>query len=1068
MKVRLSKNTVCFIISTILCTFLLKGPVARAQVAGPGPYVWIDVSSKSGRENLTLGDDDFRTVDLESIGFHFSFLGEPLTQLKISSNGYLTFGNNDAAKWSNEPLADSADPNKAYTGNPGDIIAPLWADLDPATGGAVYYLVDRVSKPARLIVEWHDIPMRHYTGEIASDTVTFEVILYEESNEIVFQYKDVITGSDRSTRGACATIGLKYHNQTVRQYSYNTRNALSNGMAVSFNQAARFVPQVYQGTTGSTPGGSTEPGSGTTPGSGTAPGSSTIPSGSTEPGSGSIAGSSAPPGSSPPPAASTIPVADTTPASGQNCEPIIEAINPPPNSTNISVNPKITLNIRALCGGLDRNSIRLFVDGRNVTSAATIADTSQGLTLSYRPNTPLACSTIIPVRVEASDQSGHSATRSYFLYSEDSCKPYLTSSNPPDQSCVPANATFTYGIGDLGSGVDIGSVHLTVNGSDVTAKASITATDEQGCLISYTSAAPFEKNQRVSVRITASDYAVPPNSMEAVFEYMTCYQGWTYFWLDRPVSDLALDKKGILWAATLGAGLFKYSPKADGDPLKPVYWTDYHPVTGLPGDWITCLAGDKQGNLWLCAQPDNDTGGGVVKFDPDKGTVVKFFPKGQNGLPDDPIHDLAIDPNDGVWVATQNHGVFRLYNQQWKLMFDTSRGLTDNWVKAIAPDDAGNIWLATEFGDIFKFNSANQLIYSSNLDSSFSVFNAYGININSLFFDPVEDTLWVATGDGAYHYRADRAVRWSKVTGLASKGVNAIFPVTRSDYPGEKYWFAADGGIFATTDWKAWKSYTAQMNPYSSPDDQIRCIQQDASGNLWFGTDSGVSRLDITPPVVKSITPNPDATEVSLSQDITITFSEPMDFASLLENITITPDDPNFTVKPSPDLTSITFQAPKSKLAPKTTYQISIDQGVMDLSGNQLSSARSSSFVTQQQASTTTNTSQTTSYSYGIWPLYTSNWLALLNPDWWSSYSSSGWSSYDQNSWPSSHSGWWSSNSSNPWSSYNSSWLPSYSSSGWPSYGHSSSYGLFNNSFGNSYNWSGNNWSGTNLWSSWP
>ena len=930
MDVRLSRIVLCFILITLfLISF--KEPVAKAQAVGDNTYQWRELSFISSSTRLSLGDDSSQALDLQEMGFQFSFFGELLTQIKISSNGYLTFGNNDATKWGNEPLVNLVDPNSVRTGNPGDVIAPFWTDLDPSGGGSVYYLLDRVSKPARLIIEWCEIPMRFYTGEVSTDTVTFEVVLCEENNNIAFLYKDVLTGSDRSTHGGAATVGLKYHNQIARQYSYNSKDALNDGMSILFTYVGGYMPQQFQGS---------------------------IPSTTPTP-------------LEPPPF-----------ENDQTCEPIIGGINPSPNSTNVAVSPKITMNISTNCAAVDRDSIRLTVEGLDISgNAIDIACDQNTCTLSYEPARPFECSTKVPIRVEASDKAGYKATLNYFFSIQDKCKPYVESSNPLDQSCIPANPTFSFTLSDIGSGVDTrpGSLHLIVNGHEVTG-ASITPIG-QSCIVSYTPTIPFEGNQQVSVKITAKDLASPPNSMEANFVYTVCSREWTHYRMSSPVSDLALDKNGRLWIATLGDGLFRYAPKSGGNPSDTDYWTDWanHPYTiqdGLPSNFITCLAVDNQGYIWLCSQPDTGTGGGIVKFDPSGsgtgsgtgtstgsgtgsgtnsstgsgtgsgtggGQVIDFFPKGQNGLPDDFINDMVVDPNGCVWVATQRYGVIRLKNQQWQVMFDIAHGMTENCVKALALDNNGNKWVAAGCGDIYKFNEANQMVYNSGNDSSFTY--AYRLTINSLTFDPVEDTLWVAAKEGAYQYHANQ---WSKVTGLLSNSIYFIFsgPATGDKNPGERYWFATADGIFATTDWSSWKT-PATLGPYlPAPGQQVKCVQQDTYGNLWFITDSGISRLDLIPPVVVSITPNPNASDVSLSQNLTITFSEPMDWDSLLSNIKVSPDDSNFVAKPSPDLISITFTVPSAGLAPKTTYQISIDQGVTDISGNPLSSARTISFVT--------------------------------------------------------------------------------------------------------------------------
>ena len=67
---------------------------------------------------------------------------------------------------------------------------------------------------------------------------TFQLVLLEGSNEIVFVYEDVIFGSATLDNGASATVGIASENN-FRNFSLNTPS-LSNGLAI------RFTPRVAE------------------------------------------------------------------------------------------------------------------------------------------------------------------------------------------------------------------------------------------------------------------------------------------------------------------------------------------------------------------------------------------------------------------------------------------------------------------------------------------------------------------------------------------------------------------------------------------------------------------------------------------------------------------------------------------------------------------------------------------------------------------------------------------------------------------------------------------------------
>lgn len=194
---------------------------------GPDPfgYVWID-SDESGGPTfnfvditsvgtpLNLGDDDSAVI---SLPFSFPFYGISHTSVKISSNGYLTFGE-DAADYTNDPIPNTSTPN--------DLIAPFWDDLNPAYSGDVYYYFDNVNN--RFIVEWYDVPHYYSIG-----SYTFEVILYPDGR-ILYQYLNMEGTLD------AATIGIENPDGSIGlQVVYNA-SYVHNNLAVLIE-----VPSLY-------------------------------------------------------------------------------------------------------------------------------------------------------------------------------------------------------------------------------------------------------------------------------------------------------------------------------------------------------------------------------------------------------------------------------------------------------------------------------------------------------------------------------------------------------------------------------------------------------------------------------------------------------------------------------------------------------------------------------------------------------------------------------------------------------------------------------------------------------
>jgi len=162
-----------------------------------GPqFEWIDISS-SGTQ-VPLGDDD--NLGPFALGFGLDFYGHLRDSIRVCSNGWLSF-TSESHQFHHHPVPDVRDPNS--------LLAPLWADLDPAQGGSVLYLAD--TSNGRFVVSWIDVPFRG-TG----DSCTFQAVL-DTGGTIVFQYlrlpASVRLGTDSCSVGIeddSALTGLEY------------------------------------------------------------------------------------------------------------------------------------------------------------------------------------------------------------------------------------------------------------------------------------------------------------------------------------------------------------------------------------------------------------------------------------------------------------------------------------------------------------------------------------------------------------------------------------------------------------------------------------------------------------------------------------------------------------------------------------------------------------------------------------------------------------------------------------------------------------------------------------------
>jgi hypothetical protein len=115
---------------------------------------------------------------------------------------------------------------------------PFWARLDWFMGG-VYTKTVGAAPHRRQIIQWRR--SMEFGGSPDGNGVTFQVILTEEDDRIVFLYPDVMFGRPDADNGRAAVIGMNYDANLGHMYSYFSP-VLTDG------QAILWTPNVWRTT----------------------------------------------------------------------------------------------------------------------------------------------------------------------------------------------------------------------------------------------------------------------------------------------------------------------------------------------------------------------------------------------------------------------------------------------------------------------------------------------------------------------------------------------------------------------------------------------------------------------------------------------------------------------------------------------------------------------------------------------------------------------------------------------------------------------------------------------------
>ncbi len=184
-------------------------------------------------QNLELSDDGTAVV---ASPFPILFGGGSFQSLFVNSNGSVSFGGGHTA-FSNVPLPSPATNT---------LVSPFWDDLRPfpGTGRNAFFEVIGTAPNRELVVEWRDIS--HYIcRNESSSTVTFQVVFFEGSAQILFNYLDVMSGGSCAfaDRGASATVGVQVATSSAAQRGFNTPS-LESGSALLWTTSTSCSYQI--------------------------------------------------------------------------------------------------------------------------------------------------------------------------------------------------------------------------------------------------------------------------------------------------------------------------------------------------------------------------------------------------------------------------------------------------------------------------------------------------------------------------------------------------------------------------------------------------------------------------------------------------------------------------------------------------------------------------------------------------------------------------------------------------------------------------------------------------------
>ena len=225
------------------------------------------------------------------------------------------------------------------------------------------------------------------------------------------------------------------------------------------------------------------------------------------------------------------------------------------------------------------------------------------------------------------------------------------------------------------------------------------------------------------------------------------------------------------------------------------------------------------------------------------------YTKSSSGLASNTVRAIAQGASGNMWFATTSKGVSRLSGSTWTT-YNMSNGLVDSNIACLAstPFMTTASYDPMWFGNNYNPQSATNgtgvckhinmgtptfTIYKNPAVTNFDTYN----KVNCIFSYDSKGQVWFGTRSGIYIWTKSTGL-WTKLSSYAGGYVTKIM----LDASGNVWVSSTSSSGIGKYNGTAWTYYNTFNNPVMTSN-QIFSECQDASGNMWFATDGGVSKL---------------------------------------------------------------------------------------------------------------------------------------------------------------------------------------------------------------------------------
>lgn len=329
--------------------------------------------------------------------------------------------------------------------------------------------------------------------------------------------------------------------------------------------------------------------------------------------------------------------------------------------------------------------------------------------------------------------------------------------------------------------------------------------------------------------------------------------------VDNSLWSLGLDKDGMIWGGTLGAGLYIFNPQTQ--EFKRIR-SGTEGSRGLKEDSIWEIMRDSKDAMWLGHDRN-----GFSKYDAEKAQFKTYtYTLDQPGsLLFNAVRTFYEDNNGDIWIGHYPGGISFHDNSSaaikvYRPNYSSPTSIGNPNIQAVNEDRTGNLWLAVGDGvDYFDRNADTFKHYRKNMGN-------YPANGTLSGYIDHQDQIWVGTWTEGYHKYNPTTDQFESMPVDPSQANNQQRqnPIL-TDATIWGFCETRDGQLWIGTHYaginrfdaksKSFTKYNQNNNETSLANNIAWACFEDSKGRFWVGTAWGLSLMNRSDETFKNYRP---------------------------------------------------------------------------------------------------------------------------------------------------------------------------------------------------------------------